>query len=121
MSGPPCTWSNAPALVDVAAPADFRHLDGSAVGAGRDGFHMRADHDLLLVGPAVERLAEDAAVEAGALRDAEKREDRRRRVDVAGGHADRRAPLEVHAPGQEGVANVPRAHAAVVNGMEPGA
>src|SRR5215470_6886958 len=110
--------ANAPALVDVATPVDLGHLDRGAVGAGFDGLDARVDRDLLGVGSVLERLAEHPTVEVAALGDVEQGQDGRRHVHVAHRRTDRRPLLEARTPGDERVADVPRAHAPVVAGIE---
>src|SRR4029453_6047808 len=116
----PALSVDAPALVDVAVTVDRGDLKRGPIRAGDHGVRAAVHGHLLRVGPAHETLGEDAAVHPLAVVETERGENGGRHVHVAGGRAGRDALLEVGTPAEKRVANVPRAHAAVIARVQRG-
>jgi len=108
--------AQAPAFVDIALVFDGRDLDGGLVvaAAGLRRQNAGVDPDLFLVRPPEQRLVQDAAIVGCTGRNALEGEDGRHEIDIAGGDTHLDAALEIHPPGEAGVADGPWAHTAMI-------
>jgi hypothetical protein len=104
------------ALINVLLVFHSGDLDGRLVvaAAGLCREDPSVDGNLFLVRPPKQRLAQDTAIMGCTGRNTLEGQDRRHEIDVTYRDTDLDATLEIDAPGEAGVMDGSRAHAAMI-------